>query len=138
MTVNKNSGRNPMNDLSATDAAVSLHLGGGDAAITSSLEQIARRRQMTPSQRKKAARDAARTKVTYDFPAELIEQVDTLAREAYRCPASHLAALLVKVGLQAVSSGQVNVYDYRVPARSLRFDYSLDLNAFDENAKWKD
>lgn len=97
--------------------------------------KIERARKMTPSQRKKAERDAARSKVTYDMPAELIKQVEVMARDVYRCPPSHLAALLIQAGLKSVQEGRLNVYDHRVPSRVPRFDFFLNLEG-DEN-RWK-
>ena len=112
----------------------------GDAAVEAALSpnlnqgrgkdlygKIERARKMTPSQRKKAERDAARSKVTYDIPAELIKRVEMMARDVYRCPPSHLAALLIRAGLKAVEEGRLNVYDHQIPSRVPRFDWFLDL-----------
>ena len=89
--------------------------------------RIARARRMTPAQRKKAEKDRQRSKVTYDWPEELIREVERLAREVYYCPASHLAAALALEGLAAVREGRLDIRGMRRPANSPRFDWYLEL-----------
>jgi len=89
--------------------------------------RIARARRMTPAQRKKAEKDRQRSKVTYDWPEELIREVERLAREVYYCPASHLAAALAIDGLEAVREGRLDIRAMRRPANSPRFDWYLEL-----------
>lgn len=59
---------------------------------------------LTPAQQKKMIRDAKRTKVTYDFPQELITQILGLADD-HKVPASQLAALLMQKGLRELEDG---------------------------------
>ncbi|MEW5869858.1 MAG: hypothetical protein AB1894_11325 [Chloroflexota bacterium] len=100
-------------------------------------EQRARLRSMAPYQRRKAERDRKRIKVTFDWPPELRQQVQELARWN-SVPASQLAALLVKVGLRALNDGKLNLHDYRKPARLPNFEWFLDLEKVDEYADiWK-
>jgi hypothetical protein len=88
--------------------------------------RIAKARSRTAAQRKKAERDRQRSKVTYDWPEEIIQEVAERAAEM-GCPASHLAAALCLEGLKAVDEGRLDVLAMRVPANSPRFDWYLDL-----------
>ena len=114
---------NPFGD----DPAVGAALGSQPTSDTV-YDRLAKRRAMTPAQRKKAQRDAARSKVTYDLPKRLIESVEQMARETYGCPASHLAALLMRAGLEAVEQGRLDVYEHRRPSNSPRFEWFLRLD----------
>lgn len=117
---------NPFDDPAVTVAVSSP----GQATV---YDRLAKKRNMTPSQRKKAQRDAARSKVTYDLPEPLVRQVEALARETYHCPASHLAALLIQTGLQEIAAGRLDVYRHRKIANSPRFDFFLDLDDVSDN-----
>jgi hypothetical protein len=110
--------------IEADDPAVQAALGPRRDDVYSRIE---RARKMTPAQRKKAERDAARSKVTYDLPAPLIEKLERMAHDVYQVPPSHLAALLIMAGLQAVQQGSLDVYARRVPSRVPRFEWFLDL-----------
>lgn len=129
MALKKNDpGRQPLEAVD--DPAVEAALRRGQEDVYGRIE---RARKMTPAQRKKVERDARRSKATYDLPSALIEQIETMARDVYHCPASHLAALLIKVGLREVGQARLNVFDFRKVANSPRFEYFLDLDRFDEN-----
>lgn len=83
---------------------------------------------MTPGQRKKAERDARRTKVTYDLPDELIAQIAAIVNE-HKIPASQLATLLMQWGLKAMSDGQFNINTYKVRSTSPRYEWVLNLDS---------
>lgn len=114
------------------DPAVQAALGPRRDGV---YDKIARARKLTDAQRKKLARDAARNKVTYDLPAGLIEQIELMAKDVYKCPPSHLAALLLRQGLKAIASGELNVYEHRVPSRVPRFEYFLNTDLKQDS--WK-
>ena len=94
--------------------------------IFGSLDRRRRARNMTPGQRKKAERDAKRTKATYDLPWEIIEGVSAIsARESI--PASQIVALLIARGLEDLAQGKLDLDDFKTPTRSPRFEWVLDL-----------
>ena len=86
---------------------------------------------MTPSQQRKAIRDANRSKVTYDMPKELINQISGLA-EDQRVPASQLAALLNQKGLREFEDGVFDLDCYKIPTRSPRFEWVLVLDPLEK------
>lgn len=131
---------NPLTRQSlALDPALQTHMSqepdpnapASDPVYGHLAEQRARLRSMAPYQRRKAERDRKRVKVTYDWPAELRQQIHDMARWN-GVPASQLAALLVKVGLRAINEGKLSLDDYRRPARLPNFEWFLDLEKMDE------
>lgn len=111
------------------DPAVDAAMAAADDPSVLAQRRRQKLRQMTPGQRRKAERDLKRCKVTYDLPPELAEQVEAMARETYQVPASHLAALLMMAGIEAVKEGRLDVVARRVISRVPRFEYFLDLTA---------
>ena len=92
------------------DPAVAAVLGDG--------QRRARRRGMNAGERRRAAADAARSKMTLDLtPAVMRELRATAERE--QCSASSLAAGLLEVGLEALGRGEMEL-EMR-PSRSPRF-----------------
>ena len=83
---------------------------------------------MTSAQRRKVERDAQRSKVTYDLPADLIEQLETMSKDVYKCPPSHLATLLMRQGLKAVSAGELNIWDRRINSKVPRYEFFLNTD----------
>ena len=111
------------------DAAVSAAMGGNgssDPLYGRMAAQDLRARRMTPAQRKQAQRDQKRNKKTYDLPEGITEKVETLA-STHGVPPSHLVALLLKVGLQAVEDGQVDIRAYRVKSPVPRYEWFLEI-----------
>lgn len=125
MAVKKNSmERRPL------DAAVSSAMGndpGGDPLYGDIQERARRARSQTAAQRKQAARDAKRNKVTYDLPEEVSGQVTSLA-EGLGVPPAHVAAFLLRYGLSAVEEGRVDPRRYRVLSKSLRYEWALQFD----------
>jgi hypothetical protein len=100
------------------DPAVMAVLGDG--------ERRARSRAMSQGQRRRARRDEARSKATYDLPEELIAAVAArAARED--CSVSGLAGLLMAHGLAALRRGEIDVDRYLQPSRSPRFAWVVDV-----------
>jgi hypothetical protein len=91
-------------------------------------DKIARARKMTDAQRRKAARDAARSKATFDLPEDMLAMLEKMAKHVYKCPPSHLVALLIGEGMKAIADGRLNVYEHRIPSRVPRYEFFLDLN----------
>lgn len=114
-----------------SDPAVETHLGKPDV-----YERIARARKMTPSQRRKAERDAARNKITLDLPEALTDTLETLARDVYQCPPSHLAAVLLKAGFDAIQEGRLDVFRLRKPSRVPRYEWFLRLPGEEGDGGW--
>ena len=124
MAIKKDLKRRPLED-----AAVAAAMGGNgssDPLYGKMAAQDLRARRMTPGQRQQAQRDPKRNKKTYDLPEGITSQVETLA-EQHGVPPSHLVALLLKVGLQAVEDGQVDIRAYRVKSPVPRYAWFLEI-----------
>jgi len=111
----------PVEDL---DPAVENALGT-PAKRGSIYGRIARVKEMTPAQRRKAEKDRARTKETYDLPAWLIEAIEQIARK-YGVPKSNVAAHLLTAGLRDVLEGKINLGWVRKISRSPRYEGLLE------------
>lgn len=81
-------------------------------------------KELTKKQRRQAMVDAQRNKVTYDLPVWLTEAVSAMAKEG-EYPASHLVALFMAYGIEAVNKGMINPDAFLVMANSPRFTYWL-------------
>lgn len=90
------------------------------------MERRRRARGMTPGQRRKAARDAARNKMTVDLPVEVEEELRRLA-QAEGVSLSALTALLILYGLEELREGRIDLRWHKRPVRSPRFEWGLDL-----------
>ena len=87
------------------------------------MDAVRRARNQTPGQRRKAARDEARNKATYDLPADLSELVSQIAAR-FSVPVSQVAALLMTAGLQSIAAGRLDLRDLELrPSRSPRYDW---------------
>lgn len=111
-----------------------------EAAMTNSetdpvygaMERRQRARNQTAAQRKKAERDRNRSKVTFDLPQVLINQIRQAA-ETEEIPPSHLAGVLLSMGLDALTSGAIDLSTYKKPSRNARYMWFLDIFAYKEN-----
>ena len=97
------------------DPAVLAALGDG--------ERRARRRGMTPGQRRKMERDEARCTATFDLAPEVL---DGLRRAAAveDCSVSSLAGALLRRGLGELEAGRLRVV--RRASRSARFGFVVE------------
>lgn len=105
-----------------------------DAAInrdTDIYARMRRQREMTPGQRKRAERDAQRTRIQYDLPQDLIDLVDHMAHDTYNCPSSHLVALFILAGVRSVGRGELDVWNYLSAGRYLRWNNQIDIRRFE-------
>lgn len=101
-----------------------------DPAIKSALGEdplygrMAKERNMTASQRKRAKADRERNRVMIDMPEDLQEVVDRIA-EGDGLPRSQVVSWLLAIGLQHFERGEM--IDARVPSRSMRWEFTLDI-----------
>jgi hypothetical protein len=114
------------------DPAVEAAIGRDDPYA-----RIQRQRKLTPAQRRRAERDAARSRVQWDLPEDLIALIETMAAETYRCPPSHLAALLMIAGLRQLGTGELVVSDYLEASRSLKWEKRINLENYPINLGWR-
>lgn len=124
------------------DEAVESALGKSGAM--SMAEKVEKAKKMTPSQRKKKARDAARNKETYDLPLDVTEALNQIMDKYWtgadpREPFSRssLASLLLVAGLQALLDGRVQIEPFLQISRSPRFQFSLDVPPAPDVEDWQ-
>ena len=129
MAIKKDLKRRTLED-EALEGAMGVNGSSGGPLYGKMAAQDLRARRMTPAQRKQAQRDQKRNKKTYDLPEVITSQEETLA-EQHGVPPSHLVALLLKVGLQAVEDGQVDVKAYRVKSPVPRYEWFLNVEVDD-------
>jgi hypothetical protein len=99
-----------------------------DAALGKTVyDRVAKLKQLTPTQRRKAERDAARTTATFDLPPTLLENLRRVAKDE-GVPVSGLAALLLQVGLQEMNAGRFELRRYKRLTRSIRFEFDLETD----------
>ena len=127
------------------DPAVEAALGPSQANQPATVyDHIAKLRKMTPAQRKKAQRDAARNRVGVDLPASVSSIVDVLA-DTFDVPKSQALAFFFMYGAQQLLQGQINMNWAITGSRSPRSLHQLklpeqpaldEIQAFAE--KWKE
>ena len=106
------------------DPAVQAYLSGGAQAEVNARRVAAM--GLSQAQRRKRARDAARSKATYDLPAELIARIDKVAAE-YDVPKNQVAAFFLDHALRQYETGRVDLTPYLRPSRVPRFSQFLRL-----------
>jgi hypothetical protein len=94
------------------------------------LEQQERWAKMTPAQRRKAMRDAKRSKMTYDLPVELVAEIRKIAEQEDVSQSDVAAELLIRA-VNAVRSGSLELDNKRTAAKSLRWAWKLELSDLD-------
>ncbi len=87
--------------------------------------RLARVKEMTPAQRRKAQKDRQRTKETYDLPKWLIETIEEIAH-FHGVPKSNVAAHLIAAGLRSLLDGEINLNWIRKASRSPRYEGILE------------
>jgi len=80
--------------------------------------------QLTGSKIRKQKRDQARTTMTIDMPAALIEAIKSLSVN-HGVTYSQIACFLLISSLNLVEDGSIDISKSRIYSRSLRFDYTL-------------
>ncbi len=65
-------------------------------------------------------------RVTYDLPEGMKNHIAKIA-ETQKTSASQVAAILLTYGLEALEQGSIDLSSYRVPSRSPRYEWNLDL-----------
>lgn len=131
MAINKNA---PVQALTpsidpAVAAAMGLPLAMEDDPTTAAMKRMFAARSMTPGKAKKKAKDAARTKVTFDWPSWLIERLEAIAgQEGEKFPLNQLAAVLVVEGLRQVMREELDLEARKIPSRTPAFDIFLRID----------
>jgi hypothetical protein len=83
-----------------------------------------RERKKKARERKKI-RERKERRVTYDLPPALRQRISETADEQ-GVPASQLATLLLRFGLKALDSGEIDLANHpRKPSKSPRYDWNL-------------
>ncbi len=124
MSVQKDRQPFPINS-SELDPAVTSVMGAPKSKETI-YDQMARVKRMTPAQRKKAQKDKLRHRVMFDLSEDLDDVLEMLSHEEV-VSKSQLASFLIIKGLHEIEkSGMKNDWE-KVPIRSLRFDYKINL-----------
>jgi hypothetical protein len=110
-------------------------LGEVDPAVNSLIAQGVHRQadaHLSTKERRKKARQRERMKqrrefrVTYDLPPSIRNRIAKLAEKG-KFPASQLAAVLLLEGLRHLDAGDINLDKYKVPSKSPRYEWNLDL-----------
>ncbi len=107
------------------DPALNAHKPEGDDPVTRDMARRRRARGMTPYQRRKAARDRARAKLTVDLPQEVIEEITQIANEK-KVSISQLTAVLLVYGLRALREGEIDLARHMRATTTPRFEWLLD------------
>lgn len=126
MAIKKNAPLQPLVDQ-AVQAAIGA--GGESDPVYSGLQRLQQAKTMSPGKVKKKARDKARTKVTFDWPAWLIERLEALASEDDNTfPMNQLAAVLAIEGLRSVERGALVLEERKYPSRTPAFRWFLRVD----------
>jgi len=124
MSVQKDRQPFPINSTELDPAVTSVM--GAPKSKETIYDQMARAKRLTPAQRKKAQKDKLRHRVMFDLPENLDDVLEMLSHEEVASK-SQLASFLIIKGLQEIEKlGMKNGWE-KVPIRSLRFDYKLNL-----------
>lgn len=126
MSVQKDRQPFPINS-NELDPAVTTVMGAPKSKETI-YDQMARAKRLTPAQRKKAQKDKMRHRVMFDLPEGLDDVLEMLSYEEV-VSKSQLASFLIIKGLQEIEKAGMKINWEKVPIRSLRFDYKINLPA---------
>lgn len=105
-----------------------------DPNVIAELEAAAERKRKqsrTSSQKKKHKQDKARSKATFDLPAELIAAIAAIAA-AEGVSKSDLVAEFLTRAANAHQKGAIDLTGQKQPARSVRWDWKLLLTELEE------
>ena len=105
-----------------------------DPAMVAILEegyQRQRNRRMTPVQRKKAARDAKRQRVTFELKPEIVEMIKLIA-EFEECSPAGIVDLFVMEAVQEYIQGAIILDGRRRASRSPRWGWVVVLDNLDK------
>lgn len=97
-------------------------------------EERARRRRMSPEERRRAEREAERTKFCLYFPPKLWERLKNRAEE-YNCSYSNLARFGLSAGLALHAQGKIPANEFLVPISHLRWSSKFVLPGDDDKVK---
>ena len=92
------------------------------------LQEQLKTREQRQAEARRAASRAARPKATYDLPEPITAALKRIAAK-HRICVSDLAALALIRFVHDFAEGQVDWQRYKERARTIRFDWNLDLSA---------
>lgn len=102
------------------------------ADLLAGMEQRQSEAALPRREREKKARERAKIqsrkdqRATYDLPPGIRQQIKDLAEEQ-RVPASQIVTLALGQFLQAYAAGEVDFSHLKIPSRSPRYDWNLDI-----------
>ncbi|WP_347243354.1 hypothetical protein [Thermogutta sp.] len=108
-------------------------LDGIDPAVASILgdaERKQRIRRLPRDEQRKARRDAARERTTYEVDVTIKKAVEEIAEREGLSPSS-VVILFLADGIRRYRSGKVSFYGLKKLSRSPRYEWVLDQNAVD-------
>lgn len=124
MSVDKERQQLPI-ESTDVDPAVESALGRPVRQSSNIYQRLARIKEMTEAQRRKAEKDRERSKATYDLPDWLIRAVEQIAA-SHGVPKSNVAAHLLAAGLRDLLDGRINLNWMRKISRSPRYEGILE------------
>lgn len=95
----------------------------------SPLEKIRDNARRTPGQRRKVAKDLSRIRLHADVPEETRKSIVEIAGKM-RLSYSSLTSLFIAVGLREQRAGRLDITNYLRPSTTPRFDYEVDVEAW--------
>jgi hypothetical protein len=121
------------------DNLIDFGLDPAVEAVIHGHERNQEMRSMPLAERRKLKREQAKAdkrkprRFAVDMDEDLIEWAKETG-EKYSCPASQIIQLAVQLMKDDVSSGTVNLHDYRVPANGPRYENRIFRKPVGENS----
>ena len=106
------------------------------AAALRQAQQAHETRQLSPAQRREKEKMQSRLpgRLTIDIGAHLKTTLESIAH-AQELPVSQLTRFLILYALDRIGSNDIeaHIHDHRIPSRSPRYTWILDLDEIEEN-----
>ncbi|MDX9865412.1 MAG: hypothetical protein RBT34_11470 [Anaerolineaceae bacterium] len=108
------------------EARASTEKKDGLWGLSDEASKLAKQRNMTPAQKRRAKKDKQRERVYIDAPDYLRDFLQTYA-EAEGVSQSRLVCFLVVLGLEKFLEDKIDLNEHKTHSRSPRFEYELQL-----------